>query len=156
MLGGFKIGFENEMCRNLVYLFLTLLVVQVGIEQQAIGKCRCVSLVDESYWNVGDVVQPECKLASLLGFLALATIAVDWQSYDPTQDLVLLSYLSKVFFILDRIAANVGLKRTRPSATRIANGNAYPDGTVVNACQFSRFWPLEISSVRIPQLAQPS
>ncbi len=55
---GLQVGFENEVGSDFVHLFLAFLVTQVCIAKHTVGQSGCVAFIEQSHWQVSDVIQP--------------------------------------------------------------------------------------------------
>jgi hypothetical protein len=72
---------------------------QFNISKHSCCQRRGVSLIDKSDRSIRLVSQPTRESTHLLRLGALATIAMDRQSNDPTQDLVFVRDSDEVFLI---------------------------------------------------------
>lgn len=144
------------MSCNLINLFLALLERHIGVSQHAICKGRRVTFIHETDWQVRDMVEPKGEFSSFPRLLTLSPVAVDRQTDHPAQDLVFLGDSLKVFFIKGWIASRVGFQRACPRPARVAKSDTDANGSVIDARQSTRIWPVKVSSVGVPQIAQPS
>lgn len=78
MFGGLEITFENQMGRNLIELFFSLLVRERHFSEESIGESRSIPFVYEPHGSLGDFLQPSSKIPGLFRFVALTAVAVYW------------------------------------------------------------------------------
>jgi hypothetical protein len=153
---GLQVGFENEVGRDFVHLFLAFLVTQVCIAKHTVCQSGSVAFIEQSHWQVRDVIQPQGKIAGFGGFLTFPAIAMDGQADHPAHDLVLCNQALKVLCVKIVAAARVGFEGAGPFSAWIANSDADSNGAEIDASNPARFRPFKVSGVWIPQNSQPS
>jgi len=106
---------------------------QLSLAKQSIGECSRVAFIHKANRAVRYMIQPRSEIAGFNGFLAFAAIAMDWQTNDPAQNLILSGQILKVLLVERSIFSRVRFQRAGPRPAWIADGNTDPNRTIINA-----------------------